>query len=64
MERCNEENLQTAEYLLYVFTQNPPMTEHDRQYFIEMERSILGTPAHRIFVQNVFNYLASRGHQQ
>lgn len=64
MAEIIEEQKRTANYLFYVFKQNPRLSEFDREYFIGMERGILGTPAHRIFVQNVENFLASGGHQE
>lgn len=63
VEQINQENQQTADYLLYVFKQQPTMTEFDRQYFIDLERSIVGTAAHRTFILEVFNFLASRNRQ-
>lgn len=57
-EDANEaENRRIADYLFYVFLQNPRMTALDREYFRDMEKLIVGTEAHEDFLRRVHEHI-------
>lgn len=55
IHRINSENRRTADYLFFVYQQNVRMTEFDREYFMEIEKSIYGTAAYRQLLHRIRN---------